>query len=99
MLTKTEGMQVYTSPVPAYLLSALPLHLPSIHIPHLWAHKLLSLCHFSVKDRRKCMEFKFMLYDSYETEVQAAAVTSENMGFCWLSGCFSPQFVYMKTSF
>lgn len=46
-------MQVYTSPVPAYLLSALPLHLLSIHIPHLWAHMLLSLCHFSVNKRNK----------------------------------------------
>lgn len=45
---QTRSMQVYTSPVPAYLLSALPLHLPSIHTPHLWAHKLLSLCRFSV---------------------------------------------------
>lgn len=35
------------------LLSALPLHPLSIHIPHLWAHKLLSLCHFSVRKREK----------------------------------------------
>ena len=46
-------MQVYTSPVPAYLLSALPPHLLSIHIPHLWAHMLLSLCRFSVNKRNK----------------------------------------------
>lgn len=50
---KRRSMQVYTSPVPAYLLSALPPRRPSIHIPHLWAHTLLSLCHFSAKNKGK----------------------------------------------
>lgn len=56
VFSEARSMQVYTSPVPAYLLSALPPHLPSIHIPHLWAHTLLSLFHFSVRNRRQQFE-------------------------------------------
>lgn len=41
--SETGDMQAYTSPVPAYLLSALLPHLLSICTPHLWARTLLSL--------------------------------------------------------